>query len=174
MFIITRTPLAPFVLLLVGTSCVHSCVVSVLPSTSGFRCSSTANRPKVDQSKIGRQPHLPLDLKKPHFNVGTIGHIDHGKTTLTAAITKVLAEAGKRNSFLVNDLLKMAFYIRWNYAILCIFDSGRSKFVEYDKIDKAPEEKRRGITINIAHVGYESASRHYAHTDCPGHRFVVF
>ncbi|XP_050401713.1 elongation factor Tu [Patella vulgata] len=77
--------------------------------------------------------------KKPHCNVGTIGHVDHGKTTLTAAITKVLSEKGLTN------------------------------FVNYDQIDKAPEEKRRGITINAAHVQYESRLRHYAHTDCPGH-----
>lgn len=72
-------------------------------------------------------------------NVGTIGHVDHGKTTLTAAITKVLA------------------------------DDGRSKFVSYDEIDRAPEEKARGITINAAHIGYSTEKRSYAHTDCPGH-----
>lgn len=77
--------------------------------------------------------------KKPHVNVGTIGHIDHGKTTLTAAITKVLANKG------------------W------------AKFVAFDQIDKAPEEKARGITIATAHVEYESLNRHYAHVDCPGH-----
>jgi elongation factor Tu len=76
---------------------------------------------------------------KPHVNVGTIGHIDHGKTTLTAAITKVLASAGG------------------------------SKYVAFDQIDKAPEERERGITIAIAHVEYETAARHYAHVDCPGH-----
>ncbi len=76
---------------------------------------------------------------KPHVNVGTIGHVDHGKTTLTAAITTVLASMGK------------------------------SKAMAYDQIDKAPEEKERGITINTAHVEYESDSRHYAHVDCPGH-----
>ena len=78
--------------------------------------------------------------KKPHVNIGTVGHIDHGKTTLTAAITKV---AGMKY--------------------------GGGKFVAYDEIDKAPEEKERGITIATAHVEYESALRHYAHVDCPGH-----
>ncbi|CAD6890009.1 unnamed protein product [Tilletia caries] len=77
---------------------------------------------------------------KPHMNIGTIGHVDHGKTTLTAAITKVLSEA-----------------------------SGKGKFVDYASIDKAPEEKARGITISTAHVEYETANRHYAHVDCPGH-----
>src|SRR5467141_1252907 len=76
---------------------------------------------------------------KPHCNIGTIGHIDHGKTTLTAAITKVLAE------------------------------SGGATFVPFDQIDKAPEERARGITIATAHVEYETANRHYAHVDCPGH-----
>src|SRR6266851_1430569 len=76
---------------------------------------------------------------KPHCNIGTIGHIDHGKTTLTAAITKVLAE------------------------------SGGATFVPFDQIDKAPEERARGITIATAHVEYETAKRHYAHVDCPGH-----
>jgi elongation factor Tu len=80
---------------------------------------------------------------KPHCNIGTIGHVDHGKTTLTAAITKVLAETGGAN------------------------------FTAYDQIDKAPEEKARGITINTAHVEYETAKRHYAHVDCPGHADYV-
>jgi elongation factor Tu len=80
-----------------------------------------------------------FERKKPHVNVGTIGHIDHGKTTLTAAITKVLAER------------KLA------------------SFVPFDQIDKAPEERERGITINTAHVEYETDKRHYAHVDCPGH-----
>jgi elongation factor Tu len=80
-----------------------------------------------------------FERKKPHVNVGTIGHIDHGKTTLTAAITKVLAEKSKL------------------------------KAVAFDEIDKAPEEKERGITINTAHVEYETEHRHYAHVDCPGH-----
>jgi elongation factor Tu len=80
---------------------------------------------------------------KPHCNIGTIGHVDHGKTTLTAAITKVLAE------------------------------SGGATFTAYDMIDKAPEEKARGITISTAHVEYETANRHYAHVDCPGHADYV-
>ncbi len=80
-----------------------------------------------------------FERNKPHCNIGTIGHVDHGKTTLTAAITKVLAEAGG------------------------------AEFMAYDQIDKAPEEKARGITINTAHVEYSTANRHYAHVDCPGH-----
>src|ERR687888_43321 len=80
-----------------------------------------------------------FERTKPHVNIGTIGHIDHGKTTLTAAITKVLA------------------------------DKGLADFTPFDQIDKAPEEKERGITIAIAHVEYETENRHYAHVDCPGH-----
>jgi len=78
---------------------------------------------------------------KPHMNIGTIGHIDHGKTTLTAAITKVISEKEPK----------------W------------AKFVPFDQIDKAPEERARGITIALAHVEYSTAKRHYAHVDCPGH-----
>src|ERR1700685_4680911 len=85
-----------------------------------------------------------FDRNKPHCNVGTIGHIDHGKTTLTAAITKVLSKHNPKNTF-------------------------RS----FDSIDNAPEEKARGITIATAHVGYETANRHYAHVDCPGHADYV-
>src|SRR6266850_2012561 len=81
-----------------------------------------------------------FERSKPHLNIGTMGHIDHGKTTLTAAITKVLAEANPNVSF-----------------------------TAFDQIDKAPEEKARGITIQIAHVEYETAKRHYAHVDMPGH-----
>ena len=84
-----------------------------------------------------------FERNKPHCNVGTIGHVDHGKTTLTAAITKVLAEAGG------------------------------AEFQDYSSIDKAPEEKARGITINTAHVEYETSDRHYAHVDCPGHADYV-
>jgi elongation factor Tu len=84
-----------------------------------------------------------FERTKPHCNIGTIGHVDHGKTTLTAAITKVLSETGK------------------------------AQFTAYDQIDKAPEEKARGITIATAHVEYETDARHYAHVDCPGHADYV-
>ncbi|WP_438997031.1 elongation factor Tu [Candidatus Puniceispirillum sp.] len=84
-----------------------------------------------------------FDRSKPHCNIGTIGHVDHGKTTLTAAITKVMAEAGG------------------------------AEFQDYDQIDKAPEERARGITISTAHVEYETDNRHYAHVDCPGHADYV-
>ena len=84
-----------------------------------------------------------FDRSKPHVNIGTIGHVDHGKTTLTAAITKVL------------------------------HDEGKADFVDYANIDKAPEERERGITINTAHVEYETDKRHYAHVDCPGHADYV-
>ena len=84
-----------------------------------------------------------FDRSKPHVNIGTIGHVDHGKTTLTAAITKVLA------------------------------DKGEAEFVDYANIDKAPEERERGITINTAHVEYQTEKRHYAHVDCPGHADYV-
>jgi len=84
-----------------------------------------------------------FERTKPHVNVGTIGHVDHGKTTLTAAITKVLSR------------------------------QGQASFIAFDEIDKAPEEKERGITIATAHVEYETANRHYAHVDCPGHADYV-
>ncbi|MEG1524521.1 MAG: GTP-binding protein, partial [Clostridia bacterium] len=84
-----------------------------------------------------------FERTKPHVNVGTIGHVDHGKTTLTAAITMALAQGGD------------------------------AKAMRYDEIDKAPEEKARGITINTSHVEYETAHRHYAHVDCPGHADYV-
>ena len=84
-----------------------------------------------------------FDRSKPHVNIGTIGHVDHGKTTLTAAITKVLA------------------------------DKGGAEFMDYANIDKAPEERERGITINTAHVEYQTDKRHYAHVDCPGHADYV-
>src|ERR1043165_8645147 len=84
-----------------------------------------------------------FERTKPHVNVGTIGHVDHGKTTLTAAITKVLAMRGA------------------------------AKFRSFDQIDNAPEERARGITINITHVEYQTEARHYAHVDCPGHRDYI-
>src|ERR1700744_452616 len=84
-----------------------------------------------------------FERNKPHCNIGTIGHVDHGKTSLTAAITKVLAE------------------------------TGGATFTAYDQIDKAPEERERGITISTAHVEYETEKRHYAHVDCPGHADYV-
>ncbi|MEN2981029.1 elongation factor Tu, partial [Tistrella arctica] len=84
-----------------------------------------------------------FERSKPHVNIGTIGHVDHGKTTLTAAITKVLAL------------------------------TGGATYTSYDSIDKAPEEKERGITINTAHVEYQTENRHYAHVDCPGHADYV-
>jgi len=84
-----------------------------------------------------------FNRSKPHLNIGTIGHVDHGKTTLTAAITKVLSDAG--------------------------YCQAKS----FDQIDNAPEEKERGITINTSHVEYETANRHYAHVDCPGHADYV-
>ncbi|MFP4064931.1 MAG: GTP-binding protein, partial [Bacteroidales bacterium] len=84
-----------------------------------------------------------FERTKPHVNIGTIGHVDHGKTTLTAAITKILAEKG------------------W------------SEIRSFDSIDNAPEEKERGITINTAHVEYQTETRHYAHVDCPGHADYV-
>ena len=80
-----------------------------------------------------------FDRSKPHVNIGTIGHVDHGKTTLTAAITKTLSAMGLAEK------------------------------VDFENIDKAPEERERGITINTAHVEYQTAKRHYAHVDCPGH-----
>ena len=82
-----------------------------------------------------------FERTKPHLNVGTIGHIDHGKTTLTAAITKVLSEQG----------------------------TSTTGVKSFEEIDNAPEEKARGITINTSHVEYETEARHYAHVDCPGH-----
>ena len=84
-----------------------------------------------------------FERRKPHLNIGTIGHVDHGKTMLTAAITNILSK------------------------------KGQAEYVEFDNIDKAPEERERGITINIAHVEYETAGRHYAHVDCPGHADYV-
>jgi elongation factor Tu len=92
---------------------------------------------------INKMAKAKYERTKPHVNIGTIGHVDHGKTTLTAAITTILAKAGRANA------------------------------TKYDEIDKAPEEKERGITINTSHVEYETETRHYAHVDCPGHADYV-
>ena len=86
-----------------------------------------------------------FERTKPHVNIGTIGHVDHGKTTLTAAITKVLSET----------------------------EGCKADFTAFENIDKAPEERQRGITISVSHVEYETWERHYAHVDCPGHADYV-
>src|SRR5690606_9153285 len=114
-----------------------------------------SSRPRADPPRPGlsrvtterlrgtAMPKTAYVRTKPHLNIGTMGHVDHGKTTLTAAITKVLAERGA------------------------------GTFVPFDRIDRAPEEAARGITINIAHVEYETDTRHYAHVDMPGHADYV-
>ena len=93
--------------------------------------------------EVGNHVEAEFERNKPHVNVGTIGHVDHGKTTLTAAITQ------------------------------CLSTTGGAVATAYDQIDAAPEEKARGITINTAHVEYETEKRHYAHVDCPGHADYV-
>ncbi|XVF21824.1 hypothetical protein REPUB_Repub12eG0123100 [Reevesia pubescens] len=125
------------------------------PIYCSSRGSIAASHFSVSDSLYGNEAAIPATANpwwrsmatftrtKPHVNVGTIGHVDHGKTTLTAAITKVLAEEGK------------------------------AKAIAFDEIDKAPEEKKRGITIATAHVEYETVKRHYAHVDCPGHADYV-
>ena len=102
--------------------------------------------PNISTVKLNAESFKYLSTyirSKPHVNIGTIGHVDHGKTTLTAAITKVLSEQGK------------------------------SKAMAYEDIDKSPEERARGITINATHVEYETDHRHYSHVDCPGHADYV-
>src|SRR5438128_10810034 len=99
--------------------------------------------PKSGQTGEKAMAKAKFERNKPHCNIGTIGQVDHGKTSLTAAITKVLAE------------------------------TGGAEFVAYANIDKAPEERERGITISTAHVEYETDKRHYAHVDCPGHADYV-
>ncbi|KAJ6832005.1 elongation factor Tu, mitochondrial-like [Iris pallida] len=127
-----------------SSSSYHSCCRGSISS------SSSPSNGLDSHSTVGstcrlwwRRSMATFTRTKPHVNVGTIGHVDHGKTTLTAAITRVLAEEGK------------------------------AKAVAFDEIDKAPEEKARGITIATAHVEYETAKRHYAHVDCPGHADYV-
>ncbi|KAG9465668.1 elongation factor Tu, mitochondrial [Eleutherodactylus coqui] len=114
----------------------HALRIATWPSPAASFCPLLYRNYAVEAKKT-------YTREKPHINIGTIGHVDHGKTTLTAAITKILAE------------------------------TGGAKFKKYEEIDNAPEEKARGITINASHVEYTTANRHYAHTDCPGHADYV-
>ena len=131
-----------------GTRDLHDAVRSLRASAAGGRARSSGevrlinSNAEYGQRRV-RMAKEKFDRNKPHCNIGTIGHVDHGKTSLTAAITKVLAE------------------------------TGGATFTAYDQIDKAPEEKARGITISTAHVEYETKNRHYAHVDCPGHADYV-
>ena len=100
-----------------------------------------------------------FERTKPHVNIGTIGHVDHGKTTLTAAITK-----GKWRY--ASHVLSL-FHLRSKFLVLA--EEQKARFKDYGDIDRAPEERKRGITIATAHVEYETEKRHYAHIDCPGH-----
>ncbi|KAK7463653.1 translation elongation factor Tu [Stygiomarasmius scandens] len=118
------------------------CKAAALPSFASVSSAFPRSlaRPALSFNLFTKRGYAEVYTRsKPHMNIGTIGHVDHGKTTLTAAITRVLSEAGG------------------------------ATFTGYDQIDKAPEEKARGITINSAHVEYETATRHYGHIDCPGH-----
>ncbi|KAG8954122.1 translation elongation factor Tu, partial [Tulasnella sp. 419] len=117
----------------IATTATRTTVLKVAPRIATFR------PPLSRFTPIRQYADAKYDRSKTHMNIGTIGHVDHGKTTLTAAITKVLA------------------------------NEGTAAFVDYNQIDKAPEEKARGITINAAHVEYETKLRHYSHIDCPGH-----
>lgn len=108
-----------------------------IATSFGFRATRLARLPTA--TAVVRRGYASFDRSKPHVNIGTIGHVDHGKTTLTAAITKVLSA------------------------------KGGASFLDYGSIDRAPEERARGITISTAHVEYETDKRHYAHVDCPGH-----
>ncbi|EIW64407.1 translation elongation factor Tu [Trametes versicolor FP-101664 SS1] len=124
-----------------ATQALYSCTRSSVrhPTTSHSTSCRTVGRNLIFSRGYAEPASGKFSRAKPHLNIGTIGHVDHGKTTLTAAITRVLAE------------------------------TGGAQFTDYSQIDKAPEEKARGITINSAHVEYESANRHYGHIDCPGH-----
>ena len=116
-----------------------------------------------------------FERTKPHVNIGTIGHVDHGKTTLTAAITKVLSETpGCKAKFeAYADIDKAPELTAAITKVLSETPGCKAKFEAYADIDKAPEERERGITINTAHVEYETQKRHYAHVDCPGHADYV-
>lgn len=118
-------------------------MLSFLARSSSFAPSLPSRASAVAQA--GMRFYSDYTRDKPHFNIGTIGHVDHGKTSLTSAITKYLAHVGMKNT----------------------------KYAAYDQIDRAPEEKKRGITINAAHVEYETEKRHYSHVDCPGHAEFV-
>ncbi|KAH9847354.1 translation elongation factor Tu [Lenzites betulinus] len=124
-----------------ATHALSSCTRSSAryPTSSHSAPCRTAGRSLIFSRGYADPSSSKFSRAKPHLNIGTIGHVDHGKTTLTASITKVLAE------------------------------TGAAQFTDYSQIDKAPEEKARGITINSAHVEYESENRHYGHIDCPGH-----
>ncbi|XP_008812794.2 elongation factor Tu, mitochondrial-like [Phoenix dactylifera] len=124
-------------------SCFRGAILGPLSFREPHSSLGSNGASRLDTELWPRRSMATFTRTKPHVNVGTIGHVDHGKTTLTAAITKVLAEEGK------------------------------AKAVAFDEIDKAPEEKARGITIATAHVEYETAKRHYAHVDCPGHADYV-
>ncbi|EIW71523.1 hypothetical protein TREMEDRAFT_73331 [Tremella mesenterica DSM 1558] len=114
--------------------------LSTRPNVTSIRAPRLAVLPRgISRRGYAAEASKTFQRSKPHFNIGTIGHVDHGKTTLTAAITKLMSE------------------------------QGGGKFMDYSQIDKAPEEKARGITISTAHVEYETKNRHYAHIDCPGH-----
>ncbi|XP_011033676.1 PREDICTED: elongation factor Tu, mitochondrial [Populus euphratica] len=128
--------------LLSFSSQIHCCCRGSASTHSSISESLSSSNDRTSSSPWWRSM-ATFTRTKPHVNVGTIGHVDHGKTTLTAAITKVLAEEGK------------------------------AKAIAFDEIDKAPEEKKRGITIATAHVEYETTKRHYAHVDCPGHADYV-
>jgi len=118
-------------------------MASVVHLAKGFGLISRLSHPLLACSCIAS--FSTFERTKPHLNIGTIGHVDHGKTTLTAAITKILSDEGVEGS----------------------------KFVNFEQIDKAPEEKSRGITINSSHVEYSTQNRHYAHIDCPGHQDYI-
>ncbi|XP_072273443.1 elongation factor Tu, mitochondrial isoform X2 [Pyxicephalus adspersus] len=132
----TRVVLSACRFAVLGRVPAHSLRITTWPSPAARFCPLLYRNYATEAKKT-------YTREKPHVNIGTIGHVDHGKTTLTAAITKILAEAGG------------------------------AKFKKYEEIDNAPEEKARGITINASHVEYTTANRHYGHTDCPGHADYV-